>query len=299
LRHREELFGMIERGQTFHTGIGDTGRRPVSTPPPSRDDRTAATDGFADLRAALTELTQIDTVEHLWHCHCRHMASYGFDRLLYGFTRFRSETSLGDPADFVVLTNHAPAYREGFVEGGLYKNAPMVRWALENEGAASWRIGGELLAQGLLDDKAQRVVEFNLAHGVTAGYTISFRSVSRRTKGAISMAARPGLSQDETDAIWARHGRDIVLLNNIVHLKIMTLPVSLPNQALTRRQREALEWVGDGKTMQDIAQIMGLTQATIEKHLRLARETLNVETTAQAVAKAAFQNQMFVLEQTA
>jgi LuxR family transcriptional regulator len=84
-----------------------------------------------------------------------------------------------------------------------------------------------------------------------------------------------------------------------VHLKIMTLPVSLPNQALTRRQREALEWVGDGKTMQDIAQIMGLTQATIEKHLRLARETLNVETTAQAVAKAAFQNQMFVLEQTA
>ena len=69
-----------------------------------------------------------------------------------------------------------------------------------------------------------------------------------------------------------------------------------PNRTLTRRQREALQWVGDGKTTQDIAQIMGLTQATIEKHLRLARDALNVETTAQAVLKAAFQNQMFVLE---
>lgn len=48
--------------------------------------------------------------------------------------------------------------------------------------------------------------------------------------------------------------------------------------------------------MQDIALLMGLTPATIEKHLRLAREALNVETTAQAVLKAALQNQMFVID---
>ena len=104
------------------------------------------------------------------------------------------------------------------------------------------------------------------------------------------------MTQDDADAVWAEHGPDIILLNNLVHLKILTLPVPLHNQTLTPRQREALEWVGDGKTMQDIAQIMGLTQATIEKHLRLARETLNVETTAQAVAKAAFHNQMYIIE---
>jgi LuxR family transcriptional regulator len=131
---------------------------------------------------------------------------------------------------------------------------------------------------------------------VHAGYTISFKSVSSRAKGAISLCGRADLSQDALDQIWAEQGDDIVLMNNLVHLKILTLPIPLQNQNLTPRQREALEWVGDGKTMQDIAQIMGLTQATIEKHLRLARETLNVETTAQAVAKAAFHNQMFVLE---
>ena len=42
--------------------------------------------------------------------------------------------------------------------------------------------------------------------------------------------------------------------------------------------------------------LMGLTSATVEKHLRLAREALGVETTAQAVLKAAFANQMFVMD---
>jgi LuxR family transcriptional regulator len=39
---------------------------------------------------------------------------------------------------------------------------------------------------------------------------------------------------------------------------------------------------------------MGLTAATVEKHLRLAREALDVDTTAQAVLKASFQNQIFL-----
>ncbi len=248
-----------------------------------------------ELRKEMIELTQLDSVEALWSRHCRLMAGFGFDRLLYGFTRFRTPNSLGDPNDFIVLTNHEQSYREAFVEGGLYKHAPMVRWALENEGFCSWRAMVERISKGLLSDAERKVVEFNLNHKVHAGYSISFRTVSSRSKGAIALVGRADLTQDRIDEIWAESGENILLLNNIVHLKILTLPVTLPHQNLTPRQREALEWVGDGKTMQDIAQIMGLTQATVEKHLRLARETLNVETTAQAVAKAAFHNQMYIL----
>jgi LuxR family transcriptional regulator len=246
-------------------------------------------------RDYLIAVTNAESVQDLWEVHCACMDGFGFDRLIYGFTRFMTATSFGDPNDFIVLTNHTPAYRKGFVEDGLYRHAPMVRWALEHEGHCSWRTLAEQIDKGTLDEKAANVVAFNMQHKVHAGYTISFKSVSHRAKGAISLTTRPEMDQDEADAIWAEHGQDIVLMNNIVHLKILTLPLPLMNQNLTPRQREALEWVGDGKTMQDIAQIMGLTQATIEKHLRLARDTLNVETTAQAVAKAAFHNQMFIL----
>lgn len=249
-----------------------------------------------NLRSYLQFLANAPTLEDLWSAHTQKMGEYGFDRLIYGFTRFRTQSSLGDPEDFIILSNHSPDYVEGFVHGGLYAHAPMLRWALENEGAGSWRQIAQRFDRGNLSPAELKVIEFNLRMKVTAGYTISFKSVSARSKGAISLAARAGMLQDEVDAVWEEHGRDIHLMNNIAHLKILTLPYSPPNRGLTRRQREALEWVGDGKTTQDIAILMGLTAATVEKHLRLARESLSVETTAQAVLKASLHNQMFVLE---
>ena len=147
-----------------------------------------------------------------------------------------------------------------------------------------------------LTESERRIVAFNQEMGVTAGYSISFKSVSVRSKGAIALTAPRGVNQAQVDATWERHGRDIVVMNNVAHLKIITLPYFGARRSLTKRQREALEWVGDGKTTQDIAQIMGLTPATVEKHLRLAREALDVETTAQAVLKASVQNQIFILE---
>ncbi|WP_120501197.1 LuxR family transcriptional regulator [Roseovarius sp. EL26] len=244
----------------------------------------------------LLEIFNLPNIEELWDFHTRQMADFGFERILYGYTRYRTATSLGDPNDFVLLTNHDKSYTDVFIGDGLYFHAPMVRWSLENEGACSWSVLADMSQTGTLTDAERKVFEFNRSKDVVAGYSISFKSVSPRTKGAIALTARKGMSQQDADAIWQEHGEDIIALNTIVHLRILTLPYVAPGRALTRRQREVLVWVGDGKTIQDIALLLSLTPATIEKHLRLAREALSVETTAQAVLKAAFQNQMFVLD---
>ena len=248
------------------------------------------------LNRYLEALTNAQSLEELWDMHCRRMAGYGFDRLLYAFTRYRSGTSLGDPDDFVILTNHPTSYVETFISDGLYFHGPMVRWALDNEGACSWSVVEDMIATGTMSRSEARVIEFNKAHQVNAGYTIGFKSISPRAKGGIALTAPADMRQHEVDQIWSQHGQDILVMNNVAHLKILTLPYTAPGRGLTRRQREALGWVGDGKTTQDIALLMGLTPATVEKHLRLAREALNVDTTAQAVLKAALQNQMFVLD---
>ncbi|MFS4583350.1 LuxR family transcriptional regulator [Phaeobacter sp. C3_T13_0] len=248
------------------------------------------------LRAYIDFLCGAHTLEEIWLEHVKQMKAFRFDRLIYGYTRHKTKTSLGDPEDFVILSNHSSGYVKGFVNSGLYFDAPMLQWALENEGAGSWRMVHEQMANKTLPPQAQKVIDFNLKMGVKAGYTVSFYSASERFKGAISLAAEETLSQEEVDEIWAKDGHDIVLMNNVAHLKILTLPYDPPNRSLTKRQREALQWVGDGKTTQDIAVLMGLTPATVEKHLRLARETLSVETTTHAVLKAALHNQMYVVE---
>ncbi|MGX0876856.1 LuxR family transcriptional regulator [Roseovarius sp. MBR-154] len=246
--------------------------------------------------ATINRVLNATTIEELWDLHTRKMAEYGFDRLIYGCTRFRTRTSLGDPDDFVVLSNHPPGYIESFVGDGLYFHAPMVRWSMENDGACSWALVEERVMAGDITEDERAVLDFNHAHGVTAGYSISFKSLRPRMKAAMALTARHGVSQSEVDALWQTCGEVILAYNNLAHLCIQALPYEPPKRALTGRQREVLGWVGDGKTVQDIAMLMGLTPATVEKHLRLARKALSVETTAQAVLKAAFQNQMFFLE---
>lgn len=248
------------------------------------------------LRAYLLGVADARSIEELWDAHVIKMAEYGFDRLIYGFTRYKTSTSLGDPSDFIILTNHSRAYTDVFIDEGHFFHAPMVHWALANEGAKSWKLLADMDRSKTLTKEERRVLEFNREMGVTAGYSVSFKSISARSKGAIALTAQAGMTQAEIDTVWAKYGTDITLMNNIVHLKILTLPYTAPNRTLTARQVEALEWVGDGKTTQDIAMLMGLTPATVEKHLRLARDALAVETTAHAVMKAAFANQMFVLD---
>lgn len=242
----------------------------------------------------LDQILRATSIEEIWALHTAKMAGFGFDRLLYGFTRFKPPNSLGSVDDSLILTNHHPDYVREYVQGGLYRAAPMVRWAAEHIGAQSWNLIHERARANGMGADERRVADLNRRFNVIAGYSIGFREVSVRAKGGIGLCAQDGLTQADVEGIWAENGREITVLNNVCHLRISALPY-VSRKTLTARQREALEWVGDGKTTQDIAIIMGLTPAIIEKHLRLAREVLEVETTAQAVLMASFRNQIFVV----
>lgn len=248
----------------------------------------------ARLMKALVDISKAKDVETVWDTVTETLALVGFDRVIYGSTHYRTERSYGDPQDMLILSAHDPDYVETFLEEAMYFHAPMVKWAQENNGACSWSWIADNLDH--LTPAERRVIDFNRSMGVVAGYTISFPHRSHRSRAAIALTARRGMSQTSVDAIWSQAGTQLELLCNVAHLKIMSLPHAGRRRPLTARQREVLEWVGDGKTTQDIATIMGLTAATIEKHLRLARETLDVDTTAQAVMKATMQNQIFLIE---
>lgn len=250
-----------------------------------------------ELVFTLTKITQAQSIEDLWDFFCSVMAQYGIDRVVYGFTRYHTGKSFGDPQDLLILSNLPQSYMEVFVDEGVFSHAPMVEWATNNDGACSWSLMRSMVHKEEMSPQREKVIQLNHKHGITTGYTVSFRSQSARARGAVGLIAQPGMTQDAMDDMWARHGGEIELIATVAHLKLTTLPQTDGRQ-LTDRQREVLEWVGDGKTTQDIAQIMGLTPATIEKHMRLARESMDVDTTAQAVLKAALQNQMYVLDRS-
>lgn len=258
---------------------------------------SAGIDQPDDLVCALERHVQARSVEATWEVLLGSMLRYGFDRLIYGLTRSGSDNGLGPRSDMLVLSNHGKDYIEPYMANEMYLNAPMVDWALRNHGEMSWSYLGEIA--DALSSAQKKVLKFNALHGVTAGYTISFADGMTRHRAAIALTAPRDVPQSEVDRIWRQFGRQISLICHVAHLRLSCLPWPATQNRLTDRQREVLEWVGDGKTISDVATILGLNPATIEKHLRNARAALGADTTAQALVKAAIQRQIFTVRPTA
>ncbi len=242
------------------------------------------------LLIGVAEATSIDDA---WTLATGHFATLGFSRVNYGFTRFRHLRTIGDPDDALFLTTCDADYAKRYFRGGFYARTPVFRWAEHNSGACTWKWVKDAYEAGRLTAEEAESVRQNVAMGVNAGITVSFPEASARAKGAMGLLADPGLDHDAVERIWATHQDEILALAHVMHLRIVQLPHLARARALSPRQREALEWVADGKTTQDVALLMGVSPAMVEKHLRLAREALAVETTAQAVAKGALLNMIF------
>ena len=66
-----------------------------------------------DLTNFLFKMSTAKNTDELWNL------------LLYGFLRFTTGTSVGDPNDFLILSNHQIDYSEGFVDTEHLMNAPL------------------------------------------------------------------------------------------------------------------------------------------------------------------------------
>jgi len=240
----------------------------------------------------LVQIAEGTETQQVWNLAQGYFASIGFARVNYGFTRFRGSRSIGDPDDALYLTSGSEAYATAYFRNGFYAKTPAYRWAQQNEGACTWAWVREAFLAGKLSPDEAATVQQNAAMGIVAGISVSFPENSARAKGAMGLIADAGLDVAAVDHIFAERRDELLSVAHMLHLKLIQLPFP-SRRSLTARQREALEWVADGKTTQDVALLMGVSAAMVEKHLRLAREALAVDTTAQAVAKATLMNLIF------
>lgn len=65
--------------------------------------------------------------------------------------------------------------------------------------------------------------------------------------------------------------------------RLLQPPLAASATQLSAREREVLRWTAAGSRQADIAATLGLSERTVENHLRAARRRLGVATTAQAI----------------
>lgn len=241
----------------------------------------------------ITRIAEARSIEAVWALTITALRAYGFERINYGLTRTREGRSIGDPRDVLFLSTHALDRVRAHHDSGFYLKTPEYRWVMENVGAVSWGWTNAERHAGRLSATECGAMDQIAAARKRAGFSISFAEGTRRSKGAMGLGAARDVTQGALDHWWQRCGASVLALANMAHFKISQMPLPVPGVELTDRQREILEWLADGKTMQDIAVLTDLSISAVEKHLRKARDVLGVETTAHAVAKATLLNQMF------
>lgn len=102
---------------------------------------------------------------------------------------------------------------------------------------------------------------------------------------SLSLDAPPERARAVTQAALA----SVQLLASHLHHAVRRLSGIGPetDPGLTLRERECLSWAADGKTSGEIAQLLGVTEKTVNFHLTNATHKLNAVSRQHGIGKAA------------
>ncbi|HKY90946.1 MAG TPA: autoinducer binding domain-containing protein [Nevskiaceae bacterium] len=213
------------------------------------------------------------------HAICREWAAgVGFPLFFYAV---RIPVSLTQPYHFC-LSGYPPLWRQRYDSGEFVRIDPIVRHAFTSPLPVIW---------DELDRSAPPVKAFfdeaathGLVHGITAPVA------GRRGDLALLSLARP--EPIPADA-GERHGLRMrlmwfgTLLHEAVRRVVLTSEGNpLVSQPLSDREKDVLMWAADGKTSQEIARLLSITERTVLFHIESAGRKLGTTGRHNVIARA-------------
>ncbi|WP_036165334.1 XrtB/PEP-CTERM-associated transcriptional regulator EpsA [Massilia sp. 9096] len=146
--------------------------------------------------------------------------------------------------------------------------------------------GGRLPALGDFGGAAQPGLEPFRAELGRAGFDNLLVHGTGQTAGGASVFALFGLPQRPS----ARHAYFLELLVPHLHLALMRLPspgagAAAPARPLSTREAEIMGWLREGKSNDEMGQILGISALTVKNHLQRIYRLLGVSNRAHALAR--------------
>ena len=198
-----------------------------------------------------------------------------FDYCAYGL---RMPLPLARPKT-AMFSNYPAVWQARYQAQEYQAIDPTVRHAMRSPSPVVW--SDDLFAP------ARELWEEARSFGLQAGLAYTCRDAGGM--GGMLTLARAG--ESVTTAEWQAKACHILWLVQAVHLSMIRV-VALKLQPeiavqLSRREVEALRWTGEGKTSGEIADILNITERTVNFHISKAMAKLNAVNKTAAVLQAA------------
>lgn len=220
----------------------------------------------------------------------------------YGFASF-SFVDVGDPSQDLpfYITTIDPAWDEDYRSNNFLAVDPILPFVRRSNLPFLWSDVPPPARRGKRKPGGLRVLEASRDHGFQNGFVIPIHMTDRI--GRISSASCVFFWKEEADELpraLAPCKHDLHILMLYCAQKIIDI-TDMENKRAKRlsghggeigglkdRERDVLAWAARGKTMAETADILGISESTVEEYVRGALRKLDAVTKAQAVAKAIY-----------
>lgn len=222
----------------------------------------------------LHALSVVNNEQELFGIVTAYAHNLGFDNCAYGLCM---PIPLTQPK-FAIFNNYPVAWQKKYQESGYLAVDPSVQHGLRSVMPVIW--------SDHLFDTAREFWEEACSFGLTFGWAQPCRN-----ENGIGMLTLARSAQPISDSELKENGLKMAWLAQAAHLKISRLLVHklLPEAGakLSDREIEILRWTGDGKTSGEIADILNVTDRTVNFHIGNAMHKLNASNKIVAVVRAA------------
>ena len=198
----------------------------------------------------------------------------GFEHVAYGF---QSLTPFSRPK-ITLLNNYPVSWQERYAQAGYLQVDPTVAYGRRSQKPIIWTDQVFADAQGLWDEAR--------AHGLSVGWAQS--SLDILGAGGMLTLSRSceSLSPQELEAKQQRM-RWLVQVAHLAFSRLLRCNQTNGSHNLSGRELEVLKWSADGKSAQDIADILNLSKNTVDFHIKNSVTKLQVPNKTAAVVRAA------------
>lgn len=221
------------------------------------------------------EISGAGQEDQLFVALARAAGRMGFDHFALAFDR------RGGEAASMLVHNYPDAWAKLYVGLDLSTTDPIRRAGERSITGFEWRDVGRYIPLSRGDRQLLSVARES---GVGDGFTVP-RHLPGEATGSCSFAvgpraAMPGDMLNVAEIIGA-----IAIARA---RELMGATAQRPRSVLTERQRECVLWSARGKTAGEIADILGISEETVVRHLKMARDRYSVHCRSMLILCALF-----------
>lgn len=232
-----------------------------------------------DVQDLIEETRTATSVEDI-HSICSKITHrFGFDQFMYGS---RIPTSFVRP-QVIIISGYDKDWWDHYTSESYMSIDPIVEYGSKNILPLQWH---ELDAEHHSNKRVRRMMNESAEFGLKSGMSFPVHT----TRGEAAMLSFASSKAPENNRQHMQYvAPHLMYFACHLHESVMRIfhtTQDVESIDLTARERECLLWAAEGKTSDETADILNISESTVRFHLNNAARKLNVYSRRHAIARA-------------